>query len=203
MNLLRIARSSPVGLVLVFLMVGCGGSQSSPSVTESAASQPATEAAASPSAEGTGPESPQQAGNGGLSISTASLPVGGTSVPGGSGHDACFTLAWSAQPVPSGVVVTVTGVDVKGSFTSAGGCGESPECSAGFQFSANSKLCDVDVTWDPTNPPTTGGSLTVNGKPTCPPGDTATCQQFLDQWQQQGSKIEIPAPSSDQSSPTA
>lgn len=202
MNLLRIARSSPVGLVLVFLMVGCGGSQSSPSVTESAASQPATEAAASPSAEGSGPETPQQADNGGLTIKTASLPIGGASVPGGSGHDACFTLAWNAQPVSSGVIVTVTGVDVTGSYTLAGGCGGSPECSAGFQFSANSN-CDVDVMWDPNNPPTTDGSLTVNGTPTCPPGDTATCQQYLDQWRQQGSSIPIPAPSSDQSSPTA
>jgi hypothetical protein len=202
MNLLRIARSSPVGLVLVFLMVGCGGSQSGPSVNESAANQPATEAAASPSAEGTGPESPQQPGNGGLSISTAALPVGGAPVPGGSGHDLCFTLAWSS-PLPSGVTVTVTGVDVTGSFTAAGGCGGSPQCTAGFQFSANSEQCDVDVTWDPNNPPTTDGSLTVNGTPDCPPGDATTCQQDLDQWRQQGSKIDIPAPSSDQSSPTA
>lgn len=200
MNLLRIARSSPVGIVLVFFMVGCGGSQSSPAVTESAASQQATEAAASPAAEGTGLESPQQADNGGLSLGTASLPVGGAPVPGGSGHDLCFTLSWSS-PLPSGVTVTVTGVDVTGSFTVAG-CG-SPQCGAGFQFSASSNQCNVDVTWDPNNPPTTGGSLTVNGTPNCPPGDTSTCQQILDQWRQQGTSLEIPAPSSDQSSPTA
>jgi len=200
MNLLRIARSSLVGLVLVFLMVGCGGSQSSPSVTESAASQPATEAAASPSAEGTGPESPQQADNGGLTIKTAALPIGGGSVPGGSGHDDCFTLAWNGQ-LPSGVTVTVTGVKINGSFTVAG-CG-SPQCSAGFQFSADSHDCNVDVTWDSSNPPTTGWSLALIGMPTCPPGDAATCQQLLDQWRQQGSKIDIPAAPSDQSSPTA
>lgn len=201
MNLLRIARSSPVGLVLVFLMVGCGGSQSSPSVTDSAASQPATEAAASPSAEGTGLESPQQPGNGGLSLGTASLPVGGGPVPGRSGHDACFTLSWTSPPLPSGAVVTVTGVVVKGSFT-LGGCG-SPQCSAGFQFSANSQHCNVDVMWDRTNPPTTGGSLAITGSLTCPPGDTATCQQYLDQLRQQDSTFPIPAPSSDQSSPTS
>jgi hypothetical protein len=206
MNLLRIARSSPVGLVLVFLMVGCGGSQSSPPVTDSAASQPATEAAASPSAEGSGPETPQQGDNGGLTIKTAALPIGGGPAPGDSGHDACFTLAWNAQPLPSGVIVTVTRVDVEssvkssveGSYALAGGCG-SPQC-AGFQFSANSSHCNVDVTWDPNKPPTTDGSLALIGTPTCPSGDTAACQQFLDQ---QGSTIPIPAPASDQSSPTA
>ena len=160
MNLLRIARSSPVGLVLVLLLVGCG-TQSSPSATESTASPSATEPAASPSAEGTGPESPQPAGDGGPAVSYAQLPVGGA--PGLRAGDICFSLVLNVgPPLPSGIVVTVSEVDVSTpagspSFTwaSGSGCagpGGNP-CKKGSQISTTSG-CDVDVTWDPKNPPT-------------------------------------------------
>jgi hypothetical protein len=213
MNRLSIARFSPVVLVLVLLLVGCGTqanvalSQSSPSAAGAAASPSATEPVASPSAEGTGPESPQQADNGGPAIAVAKLPVGGGPGPGNSTNDTdiCFSLALNISPaLPSGVEVTVTEVDVS---TPAGSpqfalvdgsvCPESSNqpCQRGFKFSAGSAGCDVDVMWDPSNPPTADGSLVVEGTPSCPPDDTATCQGYLEAWEGQGSSIPIPAPS--------
>ena len=214
MNLIRIVRSSPVGLVLVLLMVGCGtqaavtGSQSSQSATEPAAvtgsqsSQSATEPAASPSTEGAGPESPQQAGDGGPAISAAQLPIGGAPVPGGNGNDYCFSLVINAS-LPAGAVVTVTDVEVSQGFNKAGGCPASSnkQCAAGFQFISGSAGCDVHVTWDLNNPPTANGTLVVKGTPSCPAGDAATCQTDLKQWEDQRPSLTIPAPPSGQSSP--
>jgi hypothetical protein len=202
MSLLRIARASPVGLVLTLLLVGCG-TQSSSSATESTASQGATEPAASPAAEGTGPESPQPAGNGGPAVSYAQLPVGGTPVLGEGGNDWCYTLALNVgPPYPSGVAVTVTAVDVTTpdggpQFTLAdgSGCGGTDnQCIVGFKFSGGSG-CNVDVKWDPNNPPTANGSLVVNGKPDCTNVDTTTCQLALGQLKQQGKPLQISAPS--------
>ena len=82
MGLLRILCSSAFACALVLLLVGCGtnpttGTTTSNSSAAGLTTSPQTEGAGTtPQTEGTGPEAPQSAGNGGVSV-----PLAGASGP--------------------------------------------------------------------------------------------------------------------------
>src|ERR1700685_4144730 len=89
LNQLRILRFSFVAGVLAVLLAGCGPHSTADAPPPSSlATSPVTE----PSTEGTGPESPQTPGHPGVSVQTASLPVGGVSSSGDS--TVCVDVSW-------------------------------------------------------------------------------------------------------------
>src|ERR1700722_8619569 len=120
MGLRRILCSGVVAYASVLLLVGCGANPTTSTTTSNsstagltaspqtngAGTSPQTEGAGtSPQAEATGPESPQPAGNGGVSVSLAGLPIGdGGQVGDNQGNNECVGVAWLGKISHPGVV---------------------------------------------------------------------------------------------------
>jgi hypothetical protein len=220
MGLLRILCSSAFACALVLLLVGCGanpttstttsnsstagltagpqtnGAGTSPQ-TNGAATSPQTEGAGTnPQTEGNGPESPQSAGNGGVSVPLAGLPIGDGSQAGDNqGNNECVRVAWLGQITHAGVVLTVTGVGVTGQppaqfttvDTAAAGCPQDNPPCVGSKFTmANNNgglECYAGVQY--TGPPlpdtstSADGTLQLNGSLSCQNVDSATCEKYV------------------------
>lgn len=191
MKLPRILRFAALAGVLVFLVAGCGGhsATTSPNVSGS----PDTGLTASPSMEGTGPESPQPPasgggrGGGGVAINLAGMPIGKEGVHGDNFD--CIGILWKGNAPPRQDVVTVAGVKVlEGPYTSSGrapaDCPSGPSC-AGLRVTAATAanmVCYADITYTgpaQTDPEGTEqeGSLELVGELSCPDAGTAGCTQ--------------------------
>src|SRR3954468_5894856 len=101
-----------------------------------------------PSAEPTGPETPQPKGTGDVAIAVPSLPVGGAPENGSETHQ-CVTPSWLGNPgVPNRVSVRVTKVLISpaGAFDLGGGCDGSPGCRSSFAYTSTRSSCSIAVT---------------------------------------------------------
>src|SRR6516165_10303308 len=114
MGLLRILCSSAFACALVLLLVGCGTNPTTGTTTSNSSAAGLT---TSPQTEGAGPESPQSASNGGVSVPLAGLPIGdGSQVGDNQGDNECVSVAVIGKINHPGVDLTVT-VGVGGPFT--------------------------------------------------------------------------------------
>jgi hypothetical protein len=186
MKLFRVICGSSLAGACFLLLVGCGSS--APSTDAGSASPVST---ASPSAEGTGLEPPQSPTKDAHSISLPSLPTGNPGFVSSNGRQGCFDaslLLHSAPPIPSGMVVIVTGVAVAGPFmlTSPATCVQSsskPAC-AGLHLTANNsgEECVFGVLWDGTGEDPVNqdvkGSVSLLGGLSCPGSSTTACQRY-------------------------
>jgi hypothetical protein len=200
MGLFRILWSSVFAGAAALLLVACGPNQTTSTTTANSSNAgltagPQTEiSGTSPPAESTGPESPQPAGNGGVSVPLAGLPIGdGSQVGANQGNNECVGVAWLGQISHSGIVLTITGVDVSqppGQFTSvdpaAAGCpNDQPPCvGAKFTMADNTgRECYAGVQY--TGPPlpdtstSADGALQLDGSLSCQNVDPATCEKYL------------------------
>jgi len=209
MGLLRISCSSVFACALVLLLVGCGGNPTTSTTTSNSSTSgliaspqangagagPQTEGAGtSPQTEGTGPEAPQSAGNGGVSVSLASLPIGEFGQVGDTqGNNECVGAAWLSHITHAGVVVTVTDVVPKPDdlFTkldpATAGCPQDrPPCvGSKFTMADNDagKVCYSGIQYkgptltDPNTP--ADGTLQLAGSISCQNVDRATCKGYL------------------------
>jgi hypothetical protein len=180
---LRILHFSFVAGVLALLLAGCG-SHSTADVPPP--SSPGTSPATQPSTEGTGLESPQAPGHPGVSVVTASLPVGGHSSSGDS--TVCVDVSWLGK-LPSTITVTVTSVTpnpdppFRTIDLAAAGCtaDDGPPC-AGLTFTAadndGGTSCAVGIGEQPGGT-ADQGTVALVGKLGCPDPDSAICQQTM------------------------
>ena len=204
MGLLRILCSSAFACALVLLLVGCGtnpttGTTTSNSSAAGLTTSPQTEGAGTtPQTEGTGAESPQSAGNGGVSVPLAGLPIGDGGQEGDNqGNNECVRVAVLGKINHPGVELTVT-VGVTGPFTkvdsAAAGCPQyklpcegtkftiandstGATCYAGVQYTGPS-LSDTD--------PPAAGTLKLDGNVSCQNVDSTTCHRYSDEVRQSG-----------------
>jgi hypothetical protein len=178
------------------LLAGCGGNSTSTANagnTSNTSDSPGpgdSGFGASPSVEGTGPESPHPAGGGGIALPVAGLPIGNNGQSGQNGH--CIEIIWKGAPPVRGDVVTVINVEVvSGPFqrhdTLAADCSSGPAC-AGYTVTAATNIgnvrCLADIEYN--GPPATDpdgtdveGSLQLVGKLSCPGTDEATCHDDI------------------------
>jgi hypothetical protein len=178
---LRILRFSFVAGALAVLLAGCG-----PHSTADAPppTSPATSPVAQPSTEGTGPESPQTPGHPGVSVQTASLPVGGAS---SSDHaTVCVDVNWLGQ-LPDSVTVTVISAspDPDPPFMTidlaAAGCtaDDGPPCAKHTFTAADNDggaSCAIGVGEQPGGT-VSEGTVALVGQLGCPDPDATVCQQ--------------------------
>lgn len=201
MNSPRVLRFGPLAGLLVLLLAGCGGPAASAGAHSSSASAgftatPAVEGSgpesSNPAVEGSGPESPQSVANGGgggVAISLAGLPIGGTNAEAqnASGSAECVSVTWLAQ-MPSGVTLTVTGVVPAAPFAvtdlTSAGCAAAndahPPClHSQFTSTDNGTTCLVGIQWAGTGQPQdSNGSIEFVGNLSCPKADSATCHRI-------------------------
>jgi hypothetical protein len=198
MMVLRLRFSLLICLSFV-LLAGCGGNGTSTggagntSSTSDTSGSPAPEDSgfdASPSVEGTGPESPHPAGGGGIALPAAGLPIGKNAQYGQNDH--CIEIVWKGAPPVRGDVVTVTKVAVlSGPFsehdTVPADCPSGPAC-AGYTVTATTNIgnvrCYADLEYSGpavTSPDGTeiDGSLELVGTLSCPGTDAAACRDDL------------------------
>ena len=204
MGLLRILCSSAFACALVLLLVGCGtnpttGTTTSNSSAAGLTTSPQTEGAGTtPQTEGTGAESPQSAGNGGVSVPLAGLPIGdGSQVGDNQGDNECVSVAVIGKINHPGVDLTVT-VGVGGPFTkvdsAAAGCPQdNPPCE-GTKFTiandSTGATCYAGVQYtgpslSDTDPPA-AGTLKLDGDVSCQNVDSTTCHKYRDEVRQSG-----------------
>jgi hypothetical protein len=212
MGLLRISCSSVFACALVLLLVGCGGNPTTSTTTSNSSTagldaspqtngtgtspqtngtgtSPQTEdAATTPQTEGTGPESPQSAGNGGVSVPLAGLPIGdGGQVGDNQGNNECVGVAWLGQISHPGVVLAITDVSVTGQFTkvdpATAGCPQDHAPCVGSNFTMannNGTECYAGVQYTgPDTNPSADGTLQLIGSLSCQHVDKATCETYL------------------------
>lgn len=209
MGLLRILCSSVFACAMALLLIGCGGNPTTSTTTSNssttgptaspqtngAGTGPQTEGAGtSPQTEGTGPEAPQSPGNGGASVSLASLPIGDFGQVGDNqGNNECVGAAWLSHITRAGVVVTVTDVvpEPKGLFAkldpATAGCPQDRPPCVGSTFTMadndSGKVCYAGVQYiGPTLPDTNtpaDGTLQLAGSISCQNADNATCKTYL------------------------
>jgi hypothetical protein len=181
------------------LLAGCGGNSTSTANsggTGSAGNASGSPApgdsgfTASPSIEGTGPESPHQAGGGGIALPAAGLPIGKNAQYGQNDH--CIEIIWKGAPPAGRDVVTVSKAAVlSGPFEVRDGvpadCPSGPAC-AGYTVTAATNIgsvrCYADLEYNGptvTDPGGTDvdGSLALVGTLSCPGTDVATCRGDL------------------------
>jgi hypothetical protein len=191
------SRFSLVICLSFVVLVGCGGNSTSTGgagSTGSASGSPAPEDSgfgASPSVEGTGPESPHPAdGGGGIALPAAGLPIGKNAQYGHNDH--CIEIVWKGAPPVREDVVTVTRVAVlSGPFseqdTVPADCPSGPAC-AGYRVTATTDIgnvrCYADLEYSGpavTSPDGTevDGSLELVGTLSCPGTDTVACRDDL------------------------
>jgi hypothetical protein len=132
------------------LLVGCGTHHTSTdSATQSTIAIDTTPATETPTTE-----SPQQDDGGDISVSVASLPIGGNGGGAGAVQCADVNLIGAPDPFPSDLTISVTGLrlDPDGVFEfggDPGGCGIPSEvaCQSSWTWSAGSTAgCLVTVT---------------------------------------------------------
>lgn len=196
----RILRSAPVAGLLVLLLAACSGHATATDVNSTVGANSSTGANASssdtgptdtPSIEGSGPESPQSAGDGGggggVSVSLAGLPIGGPADTFTNGNFECIQVAWLGK-LPSGTTVTVTrAIVVAGSFNAVdlttAGCpgGDSPACTDSHFSAADNNggtSCWVAVEWTGTpaaDQSTQTGTVELAGELNCPDTGSTAC----------------------------
>jgi hypothetical protein len=132
------------------LLVGCGSHHAS----NGAATQSTVAIDTTPATESSATESPQQGGGGGISVSVASLPIGGNSGGDGAVQCADVNLIGAPDPFPADVTISVTGfhLDPDGVFQFGGdpaACGIPSEtaCQSSWTWAAGSITgCLVTVT---------------------------------------------------------
>jgi hypothetical protein len=143
-------------LIVLALLVGCGGSApddssgGSTSEDSTASVEPSGETQATfadPSEEPTGPEPPQPSRKQ-PAIKNASLPVGGNAATDGTRQ--CADVTWQGKkPIPDGVTVSVTsvGLDPPGVFRlDQEACDSDPGPCVGVRWEAdNFPPCQVGV----------------------------------------------------------
>jgi hypothetical protein len=181
LNQLRILRFSFVAGVLAVLLAGCGPhSTADAPPPNSSATSPVTQ----PSTEGTGPEAPQTPGHPGVSVQTASLPVGGASSSDDS--TVCVDVSWLGK-LPDSVTVTVISAspDPDPPFMTidmaAAGCtaDDGPPCAKHTFTAADNDggtSCAVGVGEQPGGT-VDEGTVALVGQLGCPDPDAAICQQ--------------------------
>lgn len=156
---------------LVFGVTGCTTPADSGAASTASETPMPTEA---PSTEPSGPETPRTAaGDDGVAISIAQLPIGGTADDPG-GENQCVTVSWlqSDPPPDNGVRVTGLRVTPPGAFEVGGSCGGLRAC-ASYAFGTGS--CSVAVKALGTNG---DAQLKFTGEITCAPGKQSSCQDF-------------------------
>jgi hypothetical protein len=196
MKLFRVICGSSLAGACLLLLVGCGSPASS---TDAGSASPLSDAGsasplstAGPSVEGTGLEPPQNPSKDARSVSLPSLPTGNAnSVRGSSGRRGCFDASFlprNPPVIPSGMVVSVTGVMVTGPFTviSPASCVQSsskPAC-AGLQLTTNNsgEECVFAVLLKGTGEVPLNqdvkGSVSLQGGLSCPGASTTACQRY-------------------------
>lgn len=167
---------------------GSGPARSAASVSgdaggSSSVGDETSEATSPPSAEGSGPESPQPQQDGGPSITVASLPVGGVGTPDPANPDQqCGSVNWLLGPLPPGVLVKLGDIsfDPSGIFKQGGsGCGSNqPVCDSGTTWTEGSSGCAVPVIQLDASS-AADVAIVVAGKISCP--SQAVCDQLRDQ----------------------
>lgn len=189
----RIIRFCAFTGLAVSLLAGCGGNPigstspgPSPSASASASGSPGAELTTSPSVEGTGPESPQQAGHGGggIAVPLAGLPIGKNAQYGQ--NDRCVEIIWKGAPPSRGTVVTVTKVVPGGPFTAhnlvPADCPHGSPC-AGYRFTFDNIgdgrcYADLEYNGDPVTDPNgieVDGTVELLGQLSCPGASLAAC----------------------------
>lgn len=203
---LRILSYSLVAGVLAVLLAGCGSHSTANSPPSNS---PGTSPVTEPSTEGTGLESPQTPGHPGVSVSFASLPVGGTS--SSSDSTVCVDVSWLGK-LPGTITVTVTGVTPAPARTfmtidlAAAGCtaGDGPPC-AGLTFTAadndGGTSCAVGIGEQPGGT-ADEGTVALVGKLGCPDPGSAICQQTKASLDAQSATASFELQPPDTSSPT-
>jgi hypothetical protein len=191
-------RFGMVAVSLALLLAACAVHPSAPipaprpSTPEGTASQPTSEATASPSIEPTsGLESPESPTGGAVAISMAPAPTGNNGTDG-----ACVRVSWLGNPIPRGDIVTITSAIVETPFTfdaaATANCG-TPSCVS-YQFSAandSGQFCYVGIgstkgSIDPDGSDTEGHMKLV-GRLRCPPNvSSAACQRDATAMQRPG-----------------
>lgn len=211
MGLLRTLCSSVFACALVLLLVGCGGNPTTSTTTSNsstsgltaspqangagtspqtndAGTSPQTEAGGtSPQTEGTGPESPQSASNGGVSVPLAGLPIGdGGQVGDNQGSNECVGVAWLGQISHPGAVLTITDVGLTGQFTkvdpATAGCPQDQPPCVGSKFTSSDNAgreCYAGVQYTGPTSPSADGTLQLLGSLSCQHVDKATCEKYL------------------------
>jgi len=181
------------------LLAGCGGNTTSTTSISKSGNEtgsPGAESGASPSVEGTGPQSaPPTAsgGGGGIAVSLAGLPIGKNAQYGRNDH--CIEIIWKGSPPADGHVVTVSLVKVlSGPFKAYDGvpadCPHGPAC-LGYRVTAaniGDGRCYADLEYtgssvDPAANPDgldINGSLELLGGLSCPGASRAGCDRELD-----------------------
>jgi hypothetical protein len=215
--------------VSFLLLAACGGNTTSTASASNAGNDtvsPGPEFSASPSVEGTGPQSAPPAANGGgggggIAVSLAGLPIGKNAQYGRNDH--CVEIIWKGAPPADGHVVTVSLVKVlSGPFKAYDGvpadCPHGPAC-VGYRVTAaniGDGRCytDLEYTGDPVDPVANADGLEVNGSLellgglSCPGASRAACDRELDSLHNSGvSEIEftdtiVPSGSADAGSPS-
>jgi hypothetical protein len=151
---------------------GSAGGESAGPSTGSSTIPSAEIQAPPPSPEGTGVEPPQTRRNQ-PAVELAALPVGGSSDLDHS--PSCVEVNWSGQPVPHGVAVRVTVVDVEGDFREFRG-GSCQDPCRGYLFTTGNGPCQVGVSWTPPDQTRElKGTVALGGQ--CVEPDPATCHQ--------------------------
>jgi hypothetical protein len=192
--------------VLAVLLAGCG-----PHSTADAPplSSPATSPVTEPSTEGTGPESPQTPGHRGVSVQTASLPVGG--VGSSSDSTVCVDVSW-LEKLPDTITVTVTSAtpDPDPPFMTidmaAAGCtaDDGPPCAKHTFTAADNDggmSCAVGIGEQPGGT-VDQGTVALVGQLGCPDPDSAICQQTKSSLDAQSASASFELVPPDTSSPT-
>ena len=145
-----VRRCSPFLVLAALLLVGCGTHHASPD----SATQSTVVIDTTPATETSTTEAPERGGGGGISVSVASLPIGGNSGGAGAVQCADVNLIGAPDPFPSDVTISVTGfsLDPHGVFQFGGdpaGCGIPNEvaCQSSWTWSPGSTAgCLVTVT---------------------------------------------------------
>ena len=180
--------------VLAVVGVGCGKSEVTPSESVSAVSSdtetsPAvtssSEADTTPSAEGTGPESPQKSYEAGPVANLPSLPIGGGGAIPTGGAQQCAGVSWvGPKPIPPGIVVTIDTIKLEsetifkldGSCTSGGGA----PCTTSWRWTSQTQDmgCSVAATQIASVEKQTEVHLKLSGRVLC--GEQSECDAFAD-----------------------
>jgi hypothetical protein len=125
-----------------------------------------------------------------VAASLPSLPVGGV-VPL-TDNPSCVQVGWSGNPIPDGVRIMITGVDVKGDngdVHEASGVSCQPSCHD-YVLAAGTGGCQVAVGWTPNSPTKElWGTIGLDGK--CIAPDQPTCDQMKATLASHGGRVSV------------
>lgn len=177
----RIFGAAVAGGAAALTMAAC----THPADTSAGDGSPETAYTASPSVEGTGPETPQSPGGGGGGGDRYSSPLPGLPIGGGidPGNAKCLQLSWVGNPVPHGDMAEVTAARVDPPFFTEGFDCPGVPC-VGYTFTAASAggtgTCDVALgyengTLNSSGTEADGSVVILEGKLSCPGLGSAAC----------------------------